>query len=59
MQVIPFRRVDAAIPAAVRAEMATEQEERIRIARNTEAGAGWYRRHARASRQELTPSGYR
>jgi hypothetical protein len=34
-------------------------EERTRITRSTEAGAGWYHRHARASRQELTPTNAR
>ncbi len=59
VQVIPFRRVDAAISGSVRIETPTEREERTRITRSTEAGAGWYRRHARASRQELTPTGSR
>ena len=59
VQVIPFRRVDAAISGSVRGETPAEQEERVRIGRNTEAGAGWYRRHARASRHELTPAGSR
>jgi hypothetical protein len=59
VQVLPFRRVDAAICASVRAETATECEERIRIVRSTEADAGWYRHHARASRQELTRAGSR
>lgn len=51
VQVIPFRRVDASIGGSVRAETPTESDERIRIARSTQAGGGWYRRHARASRQ--------
>jgi hypothetical protein len=59
VQVIPFRRVDAAIGGSVRAETPTERDERIQIARSTQAGAGWYRRHARASRQEVTPAGSR
>lgn len=59
VQVIPFRRVDAAISGSVRAETPAEREERTRITRSTEAGAGWYRRHARAGRQELTPTGSR
>jgi Family of unknown function (DUF6065) len=59
VQVIPFRRVDAAIGGTVRAETPAEGEERTRIARSVDAGAGWYRRHARASRQELTPAGSR
>ena len=50
VQVIPFRRVDAAISASVRAETPAECAERIRIVRSTDAGAGWYRHHARASR---------
>jgi hypothetical protein len=59
VQVIPFRRKHAAISGSVRAETPTEREERIRIARSTQAGAGWYRRNARESRQELTPAGSR
>jgi hypothetical protein len=50
VQVLPFRRVDAAISTSVRAETPAECAERIRIARSTDAGAGWYRHHARASR---------
>ena len=57
VQVIPFRRVDATIRGDVRAETPTERDERTRIARNTQAGAGWYRRQARASRQAPTPVG--
>ncbi len=56
VQVIPFRRVDAAIREVVRAEIPTERDERIQIARRTQAEGGWYRRHARASRQESTPA---
>jgi hypothetical protein len=56
VQVIPFRRQDAAIGGSVRAETPTEGDERIRIGRSTQAGAGWYRRNARASRQESTPA---
>jgi Family of unknown function (DUF6065) len=59
VQVIPFRRVDAAINGSVRPETPTEREERIRIARRIDAGAGWYRRHARAARHEPTPAGAR
>jgi hypothetical protein len=56
VQVIPFRRADAALHSSVRAEAPREMDERIRITRNTQAGAGWYRRHARASRHESTPA---
>jgi hypothetical protein len=49
-QVIPFRRDTTAIAAIVRAESDDEAEERERIRRSTLAGAGWYRRHARAAR---------
>ena len=59
VQVIPFRRVDAAIGVSVRPETPAEEQERIKIARGTQAGAGWYRRHARASRQEATPAAAR
>jgi hypothetical protein len=52
VQVIPFRRVDSTIGGTVRAETADEAEARTQISRNTQAGAGWYRRHARASRHE-------
>ena len=52
VQVIPFRRADAMISGTVRAESTSEAEARVHISRNTQAGAGWYRRHARASRQE-------
>jgi hypothetical protein len=50
VQVIPFRRADAAIEASVRAETEREGEERERIRRSTQAGEGWYKRHARAAR---------
>ena len=50
VQVIPFRRDDAAIDASIRAENAQEAKERERIGRSTQAGQGWYQRHARAAR---------
>jgi hypothetical protein len=50
VQVIPFRRQDAAIEAEVRAENLGEAKERDRVFRNTIAGEGWYRKHARAAR---------
>lgn len=56
VQVIPFRRADVAIRGEVRAETPAEREARIRIMRSTQTGAGWYRRHARASRQESVPA---
>lgn len=47
-QVIPFRR--AAGEAEIRAETPREAEDRVKILRNTQAGAGWYRVNARAAR---------
>jgi hypothetical protein len=51
VQVIPFRRADLALEASIRAETQSEGEERERIRRSTHTAAGWYKRHARASRQ--------
>ena len=50
VQVVPFRRADAALDASIRAENGREAEERNRIHRATQAGQGWYQRHARAAR---------
>ncbi|NRP72287.1 hypothetical protein ILFOPFJJ_03184 [Ensifer psoraleae] len=50
VQVIPFRRADAAVTADIRAETRNEAMERETIHRNTIAGAGWYRKTARAAR---------
>ncbi|WP_333673620.1 DUF6065 family protein [Elioraea tepidiphila] len=50
VQVIPFRRADAAIGGEVRAETAEEATIRERILRQTMAADGWYRREARAAR---------
>jgi hypothetical protein len=50
VQVIPFRRADAALGASIRAESKQEGEEREQIRRSTHAGEGWYKRHARAAR---------
>ncbi len=50
IQVIPFRRDDAAIEAEIGAEKREDVEEREKIYRNTIAGAGWYRLKARAAR---------
>ena len=50
VQVIPFRRADAAIEGSVRAESEREGEEREQIRRSTRAGEGWYKHHARAER---------
>lgn len=50
VQVIPFRRTDAAIRGTVRTETAQDRDTRERIHRNTLAEEGWYRRHARAAR---------
>jgi hypothetical protein len=50
VQVMPFRRADAALDASIRAESRQEGEEREQIRRSTHAGEGWYKRHARAAR---------
>jgi hypothetical protein len=50
VQVIPFRRDATALPGAVRAERADEEEERERIFRSTIVADGWYRLNARARR---------
>jgi hypothetical protein len=50
VQVIPFRRDDAAVKAEIRAETKDEASERETVYRNTIAGGGWYRKSARAAR---------
>ena len=50
VQVIPFRRADAAFDVSIRAESRREGDERVSIHRSTQAGEGWYKRHARAAR---------
>jgi hypothetical protein len=50
VQVVPFRRDDAALETSIRAETKREGEEREHIRRSTHAGEGWYKRHARAAR---------
>jgi hypothetical protein len=50
VQVIPFRRADAALDGLVRAETPDEAATRERILRQTMASDGWYRREARAPR---------
>lgn len=50
VQFIPFRRADATLDASIRAETRQEGEEREQIHRSTQAGEGWYKRHARAAR---------
>ncbi|MGH9212592.1 MAG: DUF6065 family protein [Acidimicrobiales bacterium] len=50
VQLVPFRRVDAAIRGSVRAESDDDRAVRAAIKRNILAGDGWYRREARASR---------
>ena len=50
VQVIPFRRADAALSAEIRAETPEEAGTRQRILRNTMASGGWYRKFARARR---------
>jgi len=51
VQVIPFRRADAQIDAAIRIETAEEGDLREKIFRNTIAGEGWYRKEARGPRK--------
>lgn len=50
VQVIPFRRDDAAIEGVVEAERPDDAEARSRGLRATEAADGWYRKEARAPR---------
>jgi len=50
VQVVPFRRQDAAIEGTVRAETDEEAGLRRKIQRSTNAVDGWYRRVARAAR---------
>ena len=50
VQVIPFRRADAALAGSIRAESEREAEESESIRRSTHAAEGWYKRHARAAR---------
>lgn len=51
VQVIPFRRADAALCGVVRAETAEEAAARERIFRQTLAAEGWYRREMRDQRR--------
>lgn len=50
VQVIPFRRADVLSEAEVGPETEREGVERDAVHRNTIAGEGWYRKHARAAR---------
>lgn len=50
VQIIPFQRSDAEIEAEVRAETHDEGLDREKVYRSTIAGAGWYRKFARAAR---------
>jgi hypothetical protein len=50
VQVIPFRRADAALPGSIKVETPQDAATRQRIFRNTLAGDGWYRKFARAPR---------
>lgn len=50
VQVIPVRREALAVKASVRAETPAEAAEREKVHRSTLAGAGWYRKFARAKR---------
>jgi Family of unknown function (DUF6065) len=50
VQVIPFRRNEAAAEGVVKTEASADTTERERIFRNTQSGNGWYRRFARAER---------
>jgi hypothetical protein len=51
VQVVPFQRDAASITGTVRAETDKEGNERLRAHRSTNAGVGWYKRCARASRK--------
>ena len=50
VQVIPFRRDDAAVPAEIRAATPDELARSEKIRRATHASEGWYRLFARAGR---------
>jgi hypothetical protein len=50
VQVVPFRRADAAVRGVVRIETAWEREAAAKSHRGTLTAEGWYRRHARATR---------
>ena len=50
VQVIPFRRDDAAVAGVVRSETAADEEDRRRTHRSIQSGGSWYRNQARASR---------
>lgn len=50
VQVIPFRRADAACEATIKVETKAARSRREKILRSTQAGEGWYRRAARAPR---------
>ena len=50
VQVIPFRRADAALEGVIRAETHDEKAARQHIHRSTTAAEGWYRTDARAPR---------
>jgi hypothetical protein len=50
VQVIPFRRVDAAVSSAVRAENDEDERERLSAHRAISSGGSWYRNSARATR---------
>ena len=50
VQVIPFRRDDAAITGTVRSESVAARIARTRTHRSIMAGGSWYRHHARAKR---------
>ncbi|TIN25854.1 DUF6065 family protein [Mesorhizobium sp.] len=50
VQVIPFRREDAALKAEIQSETGAEATEREAVYRNTIASEGWYRKWARAVR---------
>jgi hypothetical protein len=50
VQVIPFRREDAALKAEIQSETGAEATERETVYRNTIASEGWYRKWARAAR---------
>ena len=50
VQVIPFRRADAAVEGVVRAETTADEDERRRTHRAIQSGGSWYRNQARSGR---------
>jgi hypothetical protein len=50
VQVIPFRRADAAVEGVVRAETDDDERDRARTHRSITSGGSWYRNQARTGR---------